>query len=195
MSTLINLKVHLEFTLEDIDKSGGSDSLDDVVTLLDEETFLGLSRESLEGRKRLGLLTLLDLLSSLAEGLVDGADVLDVSLVAVGVRDVLDADVDALADDPVADLLVDLNTDGALGDVPDAAGATVVEGVGHAFLDGAVGLDVDVVPELVGLEVGLEAGHSVLTEGAGEFAAGACSVTVGVRHFSWLSFFSRCGAW
>ena len=169
--------------LEDIDKPGRSEGLNDVVTLLDEETSLGEGGESLERGERLGLLTLLDLLGSLAEGLVDHADVLEVGLVALGVRDVLDADVDALADDLVADLLVDLDADGTLGDVPHAASATVVEGVGHTLLDGAVGLDVDVVPEPVGLEVGLEAGHPVLTEGAGEFAAGACSVTVGVGHF------------
>ena len=107
---------------------------------------------------------------------------LEVCLVAVRVRHVLDADVNALADDLIPDLLVDLNAHRALCHVPHAAGATVVVRERHALLDGTVGLDVDVVSELVGLEVGLEAGHSVLAEGAGEFAAGACSVTVRVRH-------------
>jgi hypothetical protein len=64
-------------------------------------------------------------------------------------------------------LLVDLDADGALGDVPDATGAAVVELVGHALVDGAVHLDVDVLADLVGAEVGGERDVPLLVEGAG----------------------------
>jgi hypothetical protein len=64
-------------------------------------------------------------------------------------------------------LLVDLNADGALGDVPDATGATVVELVGHALVDGAIHLDVDVLADLVGVEVGGEQDVPLLAEAVG----------------------------
>lgn len=61
----------------------------------------------------------------------------------------LNSNMDSLPDDPVANLLVDLDPYGPLGDVPDPSGAAVVELVGHPLVDGAVNLDVDVVPDLV----------------------------------------------
>jgi hypothetical protein len=61
-------------------------------------------------------------------------------------------------------LLVDLDADGALGDVPDASGAAVVELVRHALVDGAVHLDVDVVGDLVGAKVRRERDVPLLAE-------------------------------
>ncbi|KAM1132806.1 hypothetical protein ACFX19_047863 [Malus domestica] len=70
-----------------------------------------------------------------------------------------------LPDDSVSDLLVDLDTDVTLGDVPDATGTAVVELVGRTLVDGAVNLDVDMVADLVGLEVGRERDVPLLPEG------------------------------
>ena len=46
--------------------------------------------------------------------------------------DVLQANVKTLSDETISDLLVDNNTDGTGGDVPNAASAAVIELVGHA---------------------------------------------------------------
>lgn len=51
-------------------------------------------------------------------------------------------------------LLVYLHTDGALGDVPDATSTSMVELVGHTLVHGAVNLDVDIVADPVGLQIG-----------------------------------------
>ena len=69
-------------------------------------------------------------------------------------------------------LLVDLNANGALGDVPDTTGAAMVELVRHALVDGAIDLDVDVVADVVGPEVGREGDGTLLPEGTRERVSG-----------------------
>jgi hypothetical protein len=79
-------------------------------------------------------------------------------------------------------LLVDLNADGALGDVPDATGAAVVELVRHALVHGAVHLDVDVVADLVGAQVRGERDVTLLAERPREQVAGPRPKPVPRRH-------------
>jgi hypothetical protein len=79
-------------------------------------------------------------------------------------------------------LLVDLDADSALGDVPDASGAAVVELVRHALVDGAVHLDVDVVADLVGAQVRRERDVPLLAERPRERVARARPQPVPRRH-------------
>ena len=91
--------------------------------------FAGLDGESLAGGSlnAAGLgLCLLDLV---------GVDSVEEVLSALGVLDVLQADVDALGEDLAADALVDHNTNGALGHVEHTPSLAVIGLVGHALLE------------------------------------------------------------
>jgi hypothetical protein len=92
----------------------------------------GLDEVGLTGTNGLALQVNVDTLL-LGLTLLDGVllDTLDEVLAGAGVLDVLNADVDALLEVAVVDLLVEDDTDGGLGDVVDDTGLTVVDLVGH----------------------------------------------------------------
>lgn len=70
-------------------------------------------------------------------------------------------------------LLVDLDADGAFGDVPDTTGATMVELVRHTFVNGAINLDVNVIADVVGSEIGGKGNGTLLPEGTRERVSSA----------------------
>lgn len=107
----------------------GRDALGDVVVEADGPGLAGGNRKALEV---LGDALLLGLLGQSVVGL----NALKEVLAGAGVADVLDADVDALLHVAVADLLVQNDADGGLGDVVNNAGLAVVDLVGHTLLDG-----------------------------------------------------------
>lgn len=88
-------------------------------------------------------------------------------------------------------LLVDLNADSALGDIPDTSGATMVELMRHTLLDCAINLDVDVVSDFVGAEVGGDGNGTLLPEWPRERVSSSRSQTMTGRHFQLLGFFSQ----
>lgn len=79
-------------------------------------------------------------------------------------------------------LLVDLNTDGALGNVPYTTSAAMVELVRHTFVDGAVNLDVDIFADLVRPQVCSESNVTLLPEGPGEEVSGTRPKSMAGRH-------------
>lgn len=103
-----------------------NDGLGEVVLGADAVGFPGLGSLSLQVDVGAGLLGL-----TLLGGV--GLDAEEELLTGAGEVDVLDANVDALLDVAVADLLVDDDTDGGLGDVVDDAGLTVVDLVRHTI--------------------------------------------------------------
>jgi hypothetical protein len=146
-----------------------------VTRALEEISFLGKLGCSLEVYLDTGL-----------GGLGLGLFVLDLScqdfLLALGVTNVLDSDMDALLDDASVDHLVDTNTDGGLGDVEDDSGASVVSLVGHTLVDGGIGKDVDVVTHLDVHQVLRQVDGSVLPEFLGKHVARTRSGSEGVGH-------------
>jgi len=92
-------------------------------------------------------------------------------LLALGLADVLDADVDALLEDAAIDELVHANTDSGLGNVEDDTGAAVVVLVGHTLVDGGISEDVNVVTDLDGHHVLGEVDGSLLPEFLGKHVA------------------------
>lgn len=79
-------------------------------------------------------------------------------------------------------LLVDFDADGALSDIPDPTGTTMVELVRHALMNGAVHLDVDIISDLVGAKVGSQGDVPLLPEGTGEEISCAGTKTMTSRH-------------
>lgn len=59
----------------------------------------------------------------------------------------LDADIDALFNFSISNSLVNYDADGGFCDIVDDTGLAMVDFVGHAFLDGSVGFDVDDVSD------------------------------------------------
>lgn len=64
-----------------------------------------------------------------------------------GMCDVFDSDVDSLLDVSVADLLVDDDTDGGLGNVVDYTSLSVVDLEWHTLLDSTIDSDIDDVTD------------------------------------------------
>ncbi|GIL77657.1 hypothetical protein Vretimale_6781, partial [Volvox reticuliferus] len=96
----------------------------------------------------------------------------------------------ALLDDTVANPLVDLHADGALGNVPDDASLTLIPLVWHTLMDSTIDLDVDIIPKLVGPQVSGQRNVALLAEATGKHMPRAGTKTLAARHSS-LLFCSR----
>jgi hypothetical protein len=84
-------------------------------------------------------------------------------------------------------LLVHDHTHGALGHVPHNPGATVVELVRHALVDGAVHLDVDILPDLEVAQVGRQGDVPLMPEGAREQVSRPGAQSMAGRHVGEVS--------
>ena len=103
-------------------------------------------------------------------------------LLALGVTNVLNSDMNTLFDDASVDQLVDTDSNSGLGDVEDNSGASVVSLVGHTLVDGRIGKDVYVVTDLDVHHVLTEMNGSLLPEFLGKHVARTRSGSEGVGH-------------
>lgn len=111
-------------------------------------------------------------------GSVVHLDALEELITAAGLDDMLHTNMNTFVDDAATEVLVHNDTHSVGGDIPHAASSAVVVLVGHALLDGGVGLDIDVVTKLVVDEVGRQIRHATLTKRAREHVAGGAAVTL-----------------
>ena len=154
----------------------GRSNVDRCLGSADQATLAWASWHALE------LLALsLALLDSQAVGIVLN-NTLEEALATGALANVLNADMDALADDAVADSLGDLDTNSARGHIPDITSAAMVKLVWHTLLLRSIADNID---NIANLEDGQEAGQvrsAMMAELALEEVAGAGAVTERVRH-------------
>lgn len=166
----------LTFCLEELLEGCGAEGLD--VNALDGHSERGTrgSGEALEAGDGLagglGLAALGVVLAAASEEVVTRG----------GLLEMLDADVDLLLNDASVDALVEQNTDGAGSHVPDHSSLSVVVLVGHTLVNLTAGLHIDNISNVEGVQVSGQMSGSVLTIGNRESVAGACAITVRVRH-------------
>lgn len=84
-------------------------------------------------------------------------------------------------------LLVDFDTDGSFGDVPDPTGAAMVELVRHTLVDGSVNLHIDEVSDPIRSQVSRQRNIPLLPEGTREQISGSSPQTVTRRHLLFSS--------
>jgi len=166
------------------DESQGGEDLNVAVLGGDDVAVTGEDGLTLEGGALGAGLTVL-----LLDGVVF-ANAIQEILTALGWADVLNAQMEALLHLAVADDLVDLDTDGVLGNVENDTSAAVVVRVGHTLLDGGVADDINVVATLVLDQVPGQVGHTMAAEALGVLVTRVRAETSGVRHFE-LVFYSR----
>jgi hypothetical protein len=92
-------------------------------------------------------------------------------LLALGLSDVLNTNMDTLFENSSIDKLVDTNTDGTLGDVENNSGSSVVSLVGHTLMNSRIGEDINVVTDLDGHQVLGQVDGSMLPEFLGKHVA------------------------
>jgi len=115
-------------------------------------------------------------------GSLVGLDTVQKILLTPRGLDVLNTHVNPLLDDSVANLLVDLNTNGTRSHIPDHSSSPMVESERHALVDGGIGLDVHIIADFVGSEVFREGHWSMLSEGLCKEFPRPSPITKGVRH-------------
>lgn len=79
-----------------------------------------------------------------------------------------------LGNDSVANLLVDLNANGTLSDVPDTASATMVELMGHTLVNGTINLDVNILTDVESTKVSRDRDNTLSPEGSCEEIPCSC---------------------
>ena len=93
-----------------------------------------------------------------------------------------DANMDSLFNDSSIDLLVNTDTNGALGHVEDDTSASVVALVWHTLVDGGIREDVDIISHLDVDQILRQVDGTMLTKLLRKHVARTRTGTKGVRH-------------
>ena len=145
---------------------------------LNEVSFLWLSWKALEWLFDLNTLGL-----SFGADFLVLLDALEEFIAAVGVADVFSADVDTLWSNVVVDALVNKNTNGTWGNVPDNTVSAVVTAVWHTTVDGTVDGDFNTIAKAESTEFLGWSWHTVLTEFASKAIASTPTKAFCVTHY------------
>lgn len=124
----------------------------------------------------------LSLLVSFGLFLVIFPDAVQEASSAGGKLQVLNANVDALRNNAVANLLVDDHTNGSGVDVEDASSAAVIVLIGHALVNSAVDSNINDVANAISGEGLGDMDCSVLSEALSELVSGSSFIAVAVSH-------------
>lgn len=152
--------------LNEITEWKGLDGSDDAIdsSSLEEVSFLGLLWLTLEVYLDSGL-----------SGLGLGSFVILLALqnffLALGLSDVLNADMDTLFNNSSVDELVDTDSNSTLGDVENNTSSAVVSLVWHTLVDGGIGENINVVTNLDVHQVLGKVDRSMLPELLGKHVA------------------------
>lgn len=103
-------------------------------------------------------------------------------LLALGLANVFNTDMNTLLKDTSIDRLVDTNSNGRFGHIEDDSSASVIVFVGHTLVNGGVGENVNVISYLDRHLVLREGRKSMLTELFGKHVPSTSAGSKGVRH-------------
>ena len=94
----------------------------------------------------------------------------------------LNANVDALRNDSIPDLLINDDTDGTRVDIEDSASPSVVVFVRHSLMDGTIDDNINDITDLVGGESFGDVDGSVLFESFSKLMSSSASLSVAMSH-------------
>jgi len=98
-------------------------------------------------------------------------------LSASGLLNMLNAHVDSLFDDAIADLLVYFHSNCSRGDIPNDTGSAMIVFVREAFVNGAVAFDVHKITDLVRGQVLGQMDRALSSERLGKQTSGASTIS------------------
>mmetsp|Transcript_3862 Transcript_3862/g.4283 ORF Transcript_3862/g.4283 Transcript_3862/m.4283 type:complete len:104 (+) Transcript_3862:372-683(+) len=99
-----------------------------------------------------------------------------------------DADMNAFFNNTSIDFFIDTNTDRGFGDIENDPGTTVIALVGHAFVNGRISKDIDIITDFHFHEILTQVDGSMLPMFLREHMPGPCTDTKGMGHLGFGLF-------
>jgi len=111
-----------------------------------------------------------------------GGDPRDDFSLTFRLSNMFDADMNAFFNNTSIDFFIDTDTDGTLGDIENDPRATMVTLVGHPFVNGRIGKDIDIITDFHFHEILTQMNRSMLPMFLGEHMPCPGTDTKGMRH-------------